>query len=426
MEIKDSNQFIKNMRTVISFFCALLVCSVAWSQQGRYISGCITDAEDGEPIPAVTVFFTNTTIGTSTDMDGNYRLSIPGEGSYNLTVSHVGYQTVVKDIEPGSTSIVFDVDLQIQELEGATVSAGVRFRRSDINLFWRTLLGKNPSQRTIQATNTEAVYYFYNPETKILKVTCREPLQIVNYETGYHIQCIVDNFIHDYNTGITDWNVQSIFKELEPANVRQKKNWEVKREDVYNVSVTKFVKSLYHNSLHRDGFVLADFRQSSDPNKPFIILPITADSILSIISSDNSKTLNFSGHQILLFCYGRPVVENDLTRIFRSQYTGGVDISITGNMRQQDVQLDKNGLFRGLLQGSSMRIFSDGTFQPVFTIAPINDKNSSPLMGISMRLPLDYNPENSMSSAIDLVSLLMLKLMNCLMPLWSSSIRFCE
>ena len=40
-------------------------------QRERYISGRITDAEDGGPIPAVTVFFTNTTVGTTTDADGN-------------------------------------------------------------------------------------------------------------------------------------------------------------------------------------------------------------------------------------------------------------------------------------------------------------------------------------------------------------------
>ena len=40
------------MRTVITFLGVILVCSVAWAQQGRYISGRITDAEDGEPVPA--------------------------------------------------------------------------------------------------------------------------------------------------------------------------------------------------------------------------------------------------------------------------------------------------------------------------------------------------------------------------------------
>ena len=86
------------MKTIITFLGLLFVCSVTWAQQGRYISGHITDAVDGEPIPAVAVFFYNTTVGITTDLEGNYRLSIPGEGSYNLTVSHGGISLLSKKL----------------------------------------------------------------------------------------------------------------------------------------------------------------------------------------------------------------------------------------------------------------------------------------------------------------------------------------
>ena len=109
-------------------------------QQERYISGRITDAGDGSPIPAATVFFTNTTVGITTDSEGNYRLRIPGEGSYRLTISHVGYKSVVEDIEPGRASVVFNATLQIQELDEVKVAAGIRFRQKDIKLFWSKIL----------------------------------------------------------------------------------------------------------------------------------------------------------------------------------------------------------------------------------------------------------------------------------------------
>jgi len=192
----------------------------------RYISGRITDAEDNEPVPGAAVFFDNTTVGITTDANGQYRLKIPGEGSCRLTVSHVGYQSVFIDIEPGKTVMKFDAALQSFELDEVTVAQKIRFRQMDINLFWKTILGKNPSRRTIQATNPEAVYYYYNPETRILKVTCREPLQIVNYETGYRIHYVLNYFTHDYKIDITNWEYQSVFTELEPQNSRQKDNWE--------------------------------------------------------------------------------------------------------------------------------------------------------------------------------------------------------
>ncbi len=389
---------------ILAFLTWLMLLFIPCTLSGqRYISGRITDAADGESIPSATVFFTNTTVGITTDLDGNYRLRIPGEGSYSLTVSHVGYQSVVKVIEPGTTSVVFNVAMKIQELDDVVVSAGIRFRRTDINLFWRTILGKNPSRRTIQATNPEAVYYYYNSATRILKVTCREPLQIVNYETGYQIQYILENFIHDYNTGITDWSHKYVFTELEPENPRQKNSWEEKRREVYNVSLIKFIKSLYNNTLQNDGFLLADIRLNPDPTNPFSLSMLTQDHILSTASADNGKALNLSNRRILLLCYGRPVTEVDLSRLERSQfpagrYSSGYDMGrggITSSIFTPGEHLDKNGLYRSMLQGKSIRIFPDGTYTNDLTMASVNDASSSPLMGLSMKLPTDYNPEGS-------------------------------
>jgi len=53
------------------------------------ISGKVTDAESGEPLPGVTVLSKGTTIGTVTDFDGNYVITVP-EGA-TLVFSYVGY-----------------------------------------------------------------------------------------------------------------------------------------------------------------------------------------------------------------------------------------------------------------------------------------------------------------------------------------------
>jgi len=302
-------------------------------QRERYISGRITDAEDGSPIPAVTVFFTNTTVGTTTDTDGNYRLQMPGTGTYQLTISHVGYQTVVKEIETGRETVVINATLQIQELDEVRVSAGIRFRQRDISLFWSNILGKDPSARTIRATNPESVYYYYNPDTKILKVICREPLEIINYETGYQIQYLLEYFTHDYNTNITNWDYKSVFTELIPNNDRQKNNWEKKREEVYRVSITKFIKSLYHNTLQQDGFILFSppiktysFYRTQRPSVSTDPAPGVADpfrrtslenpnNIVKDNPADNSKTLYLADNDIILISYGRPVTDGDVESI---------------------------------------------------------------------------------------------------------------
>ena len=354
----------------------------------RTISGRITDAEDGEPIPAVTVFFNNTTIGVTTDLDGNYRLRIPGEGSYSLMVSHVGYQSVVREIEPGNTSIVFNVAMQIQELEGINVSARVRFRRSDINFFWHTVLGKNPSAKTIHATNPEAVYYYYNSATRTLKVTCREPLHIVNYETGYHIQFVLNEFMHDYNTGVTAWSSHSVFSPLEPENTRQQYNWEQKRNEVYRVSLAKFIKSLYNNSLREDGFVLTTPNASGQSflsNPGYRSLPDLGN---------NSKSLTFLNDGTLLLCFGKPVTDKDLETLSNA-------VNLAGNIKNiNGLQWERsfNGVFRNYVNSGTIRIFPDGTYTNRLSVSTFTDDLSPQLTGLSMRMPIDYNPESVASS----------------------------
>ncbi|WP_209329236.1 SusC/RagA family TonB-linked outer membrane protein [Lunatimonas salinarum] len=59
------------------------------------VTGTITD-EDGEPIPGVTLFIAGTGVGTVTDIDGKYSLTVP-EGS-EITISYVGFVTQVIQI----------------------------------------------------------------------------------------------------------------------------------------------------------------------------------------------------------------------------------------------------------------------------------------------------------------------------------------
>jgi TonB-linked SusC/RagA family outer membrane protein len=79
--------------------------------QTRVISGTITSADDNAPIPGVTVLVQNTTLGTTTDLDGNYTLSVPVK--YNtLVFSYVGMKTQEVTIgESNTINIVMDPDV---------------------------------------------------------------------------------------------------------------------------------------------------------------------------------------------------------------------------------------------------------------------------------------------------------------------------
>jgi hypothetical protein len=54
------------------------------------VTGKITDAETGEPLPGTTVLVKGTTFGTITDMNGNYSIELP-QGNNALVVSYIGF-----------------------------------------------------------------------------------------------------------------------------------------------------------------------------------------------------------------------------------------------------------------------------------------------------------------------------------------------
>ena len=71
--------------------------------QERSISGRVTSADDGAPIPGVNIIIKGTTIGTVTDIDGNYKLSILQEGAV-LVFTYIGMTP--QEIEVGAQLVI--------------------------------------------------------------------------------------------------------------------------------------------------------------------------------------------------------------------------------------------------------------------------------------------------------------------------------
>jgi TonB-linked SusC/RagA family outer membrane protein len=70
--------------------------------QNRPLSGQVVDQADGQGLPGVTVLVKGTTVGTSTNVDGMYTLSLPASAT-TLIFSFVGYGTVEQPIGASST-----------------------------------------------------------------------------------------------------------------------------------------------------------------------------------------------------------------------------------------------------------------------------------------------------------------------------------
>lgn len=77
------------MKQNLLILSLLLLLSHYTFAQSRVITGVVTSAEDGEPIPGASVIIRGTTSGTVTGLDGDFSITVPNESSI-LRVSFVG------------------------------------------------------------------------------------------------------------------------------------------------------------------------------------------------------------------------------------------------------------------------------------------------------------------------------------------------
>lgn len=92
------------------------------------VSGKITD-ENGEGLPGASVVVKGTTRGTTSDIEGNYKLSVP-EGAI-ITVSFVGYTT--RELTVDAQSVIdIQMELDAEQLEEVVVVGYGTQKKSDI------------------------------------------------------------------------------------------------------------------------------------------------------------------------------------------------------------------------------------------------------------------------------------------------------
>ena len=98
-------------------FTMLIVCLLSLgiqlvSAQNKTLTGTVISSEDNQPLPGVNVIVKGTTMGTITDFDGNFSLSVPADAE-TLVFSFMGMQT--QEVAIGTTT-KFNVTLDPESI----------------------------------------------------------------------------------------------------------------------------------------------------------------------------------------------------------------------------------------------------------------------------------------------------------------------
>ncbi|MDA0314858.1 MAG: SusC/RagA family TonB-linked outer membrane protein [Bacteroidetes bacterium] len=111
------------MRKALLFVVAVFTMALSFevSAQQRVVTGTVISEEDGLGLPGATVLVKGTTVGTTTDLDGNYSINVPA-GSDVLIFSFVGLKA--QELVVGNRSVVnITLTLDASQLSEVVVTA---------------------------------------------------------------------------------------------------------------------------------------------------------------------------------------------------------------------------------------------------------------------------------------------------------------
>jgi len=126
--------------------------STSIQQQQMEVTGTVTDAESGDPLPGVNIVIQGTTQGTTTDMDGNYTIEAPADAT--LIFSFVGYQQQAIQVE-SRNEINVALQQAVTELEEVVAIGYGSAKRKDLTSSISTInsedISKTPTADALQS-----------------------------------------------------------------------------------------------------------------------------------------------------------------------------------------------------------------------------------------------------------------------------------
>ncbi|SFH16436.1 carboxypeptidase-like regulatory domain-containing protein [Pedobacter insulae] len=241
-----------------SFYLGFILCvclsAHVFAQEGYIISGTIKDKK--EVLPGASVYVSGYKIATVTNGDGKFSLPKLAPGNYDILIQMIGYNPYSKNI------IISDkaIDVTITLTENTTFLKEVVIKPDPnrayyLALFKEYFIGKSPNAAQCKILNTNVLNFYDDKETRTVTTTASDFLIIENVALGYRIKYLLESFEYDYKTKIIYYAGHPHFEELSGSKAKKKK-WLRNREIAYNGSIQHFFKSLYHNTIAENGFVI--------------------------------------------------------------------------------------------------------------------------------------------------------------------------
>jgi hypothetical protein len=245
----------------------LLLTFISFVSKAQFtITGTVMDSSSREPLRSASVFCQNTTLGTVTDKQGVFSLSLKS-GGYDLIISYTGYQTQTIRISSSENNkleiLLLKEDKSLGEVVLKNTNEVADGWEKYGDFFINNFIGTTPNAAKCTLLNHEVLKFYYFKRSNKLKVLATEPIQISNKALGYNLNYQLDSFVYYYNTNINSYRGYCLYSEMEGSD-SLKKVWTANRSKAYFGSKLNFMRSYYDSTLADDGFIIDMLDEKSD------------------------------------------------------------------------------------------------------------------------------------------------------------------
>lgn len=244
------------MKTILLFF--LFAYSISFAQ---IIKGTVVDDLENR-LDNVSIYLDGTKTGTLSKADGTFILPFSKPTSGNIVFQKENYETFstgISEVVNKNLKVVLTKTNTIEEI--VLVPYTSEAYTNYINFFLRSFIGDD--LENVKIKNQKTLKFSYDKKKKLLRVKAPKTLIVENKNLGYEIEYNLIDYSTDFNTNITNYTGTSFFKETKNTD-----KVKVNRMNAYDGSLLHFFRSIYHNTISENGFIINQVVKVPNPNYP--------------------------------------------------------------------------------------------------------------------------------------------------------------
>ena len=272
----------------ITFYFLLFLSINSFSQK---FYGIVLDRYTKEPIIGASVYFNNTTLGVSTDINGEFSINKRYKIKTPLVVSYMGYISIQDTNPSANKKLIFYLSKSNNLLEEAIINTNDGWsRKIKMTEFLKHFLGDTEYGSACEIVNKEDLILRFNKANKKLTAEAVVPIIIKNPNLGFLISVQLNNFEVNYSF-ISKNNKRRVFYNVYYTSTNFFKSIDdssktiLRRNKTYNGSRLHFMRALSKNKLLKNGYKLNE--KSRYPSQSIYKVPVSLKTYINVRKLDS-------------------------------------------------------------------------------------------------------------------------------------------